>query len=198
MVERLRAEAGVEPVLVDAEGARRRVGRTESALGAKTRRVVRQRDGHCRFPGCDRRVGLEVHHLWPVSWGGTDAIANLATVCSTHHARLAPQGRLPPAREPEPPGGAHPARPRRPPGPRGGHRTGPSRSRRPLRRRPARAQSGGVGRGQVQSGVVRCGGRTGSRGWLRRWTPAAGRSATVRRPPGSRRGSGPSGRGPRR
>ena len=94
MVERLRAEAGLEPVLVGADGGRRAVGRTESALGAKTRRVVRQRDGHCRYPGCDRRVGLEVHHLWPVSWGGTDAIANLATVCSVHHAHLVPQGRL--------------------------------------------------------------------------------------------------------
>jgi hypothetical protein len=35
---------------------------------------------------------LEVHHLWPRSWGGTDQIVNLATVCWTHHARLAPHG----------------------------------------------------------------------------------------------------------
>ena len=92
MVERLRAGARIEPVLVDGEGEPVAVGRTEAALGEKTRRVVKQRDGKCRWPGCDRRVGLEIHHLWPRSWGGTDEIANLATVCVIHHARLAPQG----------------------------------------------------------------------------------------------------------
>ena len=58
----------------------------------KTIRVVTQRDGKCRWPGCDTRVGLEVHHLWPRSWGGTDHIWNLATVCTHHHRQLAPQG----------------------------------------------------------------------------------------------------------
>jgi hypothetical protein len=56
--------------------------------------VVRQRDGHCRRPGCDRRTGLDVHHLGPASWGGGDELANLATVCWTHHHQLAPQGHL--------------------------------------------------------------------------------------------------------
>ncbi|MBM3693824.1 MAG: hypothetical protein FJW77_11135 [Actinobacteria bacterium] len=117
MVERLRADARVEPVLPDSDGVladagtdagaganagrsadagadrREGVGRTRSVLGEKARRVVRQRDGHCRWPGCDRRHGLETHHLWPVSWGGTDHRWNLAAVCSTHHAQLAPQGR---------------------------------------------------------------------------------------------------------
>ena len=92
MVERLRADARVEPILVDDLGEPVAVGRTEAALGEKTKRVVRQRDGKCRWPGCDHRVGLEIHHLWPRSWGGTDTIANLAAVCTTHHARLAPQG----------------------------------------------------------------------------------------------------------
>jgi hypothetical protein len=93
MVERLRADARVEPVLTR-DGEPLRVGRTESVLSEKTKRVVKQRDGHCRWPGCDRRAGLQVHHLWPGSWGGTDEIHNLATVCWTHHAQLAPQGDL--------------------------------------------------------------------------------------------------------
>ena len=93
MVERLRAEARIEPVLTH-DGEPIVVGRTESVLSEKTKRVVKQRDGHCRYPGCDRRVGLHVHHLWPASWGGTDQIWNLATVCTVHHAQLAPQGRL--------------------------------------------------------------------------------------------------------
>jgi hypothetical protein len=94
MVERLRAEARIEPVLTGAEGEPIVVGRTEAVLSDKTKRVVRQRDGHCRWPGCDRRIGLHVHHLWPASWGGGDEIGNLATVCGVHHARLAPQGRI--------------------------------------------------------------------------------------------------------
>ena len=53
---------------------------------------MRQRDGRCRWPGCDRRVGLDVHHLWPKSWDGSDRKWNLASVCSIHHAQLAPQG----------------------------------------------------------------------------------------------------------
>ncbi len=102
MVERLRADARVEPVLPSGAdparpgatvGSADPVGRTQSVLTEKAKRVVRQRDGHCRWPGCDRRTGLEIHHLWPVSWGGTDHRWNLATVCSTHHAQLAPQGR---------------------------------------------------------------------------------------------------------
>jgi ABC-type cobalamin transport system ATPase subunit len=35
---------------------------------------------------------LQVHPLWPASWGGDDAIVNLASVCASHHAQLAPQG----------------------------------------------------------------------------------------------------------
>ena len=93
-VERLRAQAKVEPVLIDVGGEAVAVGRVEAVLSEKTKRVVRQRDGACRWPGCDRRIGLQVHHLWPSSWGGSDEIWNLATVCAVHHARLAPQGRL--------------------------------------------------------------------------------------------------------
>jgi hypothetical protein len=94
MVERLRAEARIEPVLVDGDGEPVVVGRTEMVLSDKTRRVIRQRDGKCRWPGCDRRHGLEIHHLWPRSWGGTDTYANLATVCAAHHHQLAPHGDL--------------------------------------------------------------------------------------------------------
>ena len=92
MVERLRAQAKVEPVLVGDDGEPIAVGRVESTLSEKSKRVVRQRDGKCRWPGCDQRIGLEVHHLWPASWGGSDELWNLAAVCWHHHHQLAPQG----------------------------------------------------------------------------------------------------------
>jgi len=94
MVEALRAQARIEPVLVDGAGEPIAVGRSEPALSEKTKRVVRQRDGKCRWPGCDLRVGLQIHHLWPRSWGGTDHIWNLASVCAPHHVQLVPQGDL--------------------------------------------------------------------------------------------------------
>jgi hypothetical protein len=56
---------------------------------------VLRRDGHCRFD-CDRRHGLQVHHLWPKSWGGSDDPSNLASVCvgggTDHHEGMAPHG----------------------------------------------------------------------------------------------------------
>ena len=48
MVEALRADAKIEPVLVDADGAPVAVGRVESVLSEKDKRVVKQRDGKCR------------------------------------------------------------------------------------------------------------------------------------------------------
>jgi hypothetical protein len=96
MVEALRASAKVEPVLVDQTGAPLTRGRTRTALPPKVVRGVRLRDGKCRWPGCDRRTGLQVHHLWPVSWGGSDEQSNLALVCvgggTDHHGTLAPHG----------------------------------------------------------------------------------------------------------
>lgn len=92
MVERLRAGAKVEPVLVDAEGAPVAIGRISSSLSPKIVRAVLRRDGHCRCGDCDLRYGLHVHHLRPRSWGGGDEVSNLAMVASVHHPLLIPHG----------------------------------------------------------------------------------------------------------
>jgi hypothetical protein len=92
MVERLRADARIEPVLVDAEGGPLGVGRIQSALSPKVTRAVLLRDGHCRCGICDLRYGLHVHHLRPRTWGGSDDFSNLATVASVHHPMLVPHG----------------------------------------------------------------------------------------------------------
>ena len=97
MVEKLRASARIKPVLVDDGGAVVAKGRAAPTLPPRVRQSVLRRDGHCRF-GCDRRHGLQVHHLWPKSWGGTDDPSNLASVCvgggTDHHEGLAPHGAL--------------------------------------------------------------------------------------------------------
>ncbi len=96
MVESLRAQAAVEAVIVDGDGVPIAHGARGSALSTKVARAVLLRDGHCRWPGCERRTGLQVHHLVPRSWAGSDGLANLAAVCAgggtDHHARLVPHG----------------------------------------------------------------------------------------------------------
>ena len=66
--------------------------RARSFVSPKRRRAVVRRDGRCRWPGCEHRLRLQVHHLHPSSWGGPDDISNLAAVCPYHHGRLVPHG----------------------------------------------------------------------------------------------------------
>jgi hypothetical protein len=94
LVEQLRANASITPVLVDDDGAVLAIGRAASAISEKLRRAVLLRDARCRIPGCARRRGLQVHHLVPRSWHGTDEISNLACVCPAHHRLLIPHGLL--------------------------------------------------------------------------------------------------------
>jgi len=107
MVEQLRANAMIEPVLVDDDGTVAAIGRRAPALSEKITRAIRLRDGHCRWPGCDVRHGLEIHHLVPRSWGGTDDPANLAATCKVrgHHQALVPHGPLVLAGNPNRPDG---------------------------------------------------------------------------------------------
>ena len=79
-------------MLVDEFGTPVAVGRCISALSPKIVRSVRLRDGHCRCGNCEIRHGLEIHHLVPRSWGGTDDISNLAAVFAAHHRELIPHG----------------------------------------------------------------------------------------------------------
>ena len=94
VVEQLRANATIEPVLVDDHGAPLLVGRRFPGLSDKIARAVLLRDAHCRCGTCDLRHGLHIHHLIPRSWGGSDDISNLAAVCTVagHHQMLIPHG----------------------------------------------------------------------------------------------------------
>ena len=96
MVEQLRASAKLTARLVDDGGDELARGKAAASLSPRVRESVLRRDGHCRMGDCDRRHGLQVHHLWPKSWGGSDDQSNLAGVCvgggTDHHADLAPHG----------------------------------------------------------------------------------------------------------
>ena len=79
--------------LVDDDGSVFGIGRAAPAISPKLRRGVLLRDARCRVPGCGRWRGLQVHHLVPRSWPGTDDISN-AAVCPAHHRLLVPHGLL--------------------------------------------------------------------------------------------------------
>ncbi len=89
-LEQLRANASIELVLVDDDGTRIAIGKRFSALSPKVVRAVLLRDQGCRI--CGRRHRLQIHHLRPRSWGGTDEISDLASVCTTCHPDLIPHG----------------------------------------------------------------------------------------------------------
>ncbi|HEX5268775.1 MAG TPA: HNH endonuclease signature motif containing protein [Acidimicrobiales bacterium] len=69
---------------VEPEGATRQIPDT-------IRRAVLARDRGCRFPGCERRAFLHLHHVQFVSQGGPTRASNLAAICSAHH-RLIHEG----------------------------------------------------------------------------------------------------------
>jgi hypothetical protein len=107
IVEKLRANATVEPLLVDDDGAPIAIGARFPGLSAKLARAILLRDSHCRCGTCDIRLGLQIHHLVPRSWGGGDNPSNLAAVCTPagHHQMLIPSGPWALVGNPNQPGG---------------------------------------------------------------------------------------------
>jgi hypothetical protein len=89
-LEQLRAHASIEPMLVDADGTPVAIGKRFTVLSPKTVPAVLLRDHCCRI--CGRRHRLQIHHRRPRSWGGTDEISDLASVCTTCHPDLVPHG----------------------------------------------------------------------------------------------------------
>jgi 5-methylcytosine-specific restriction endonuclease McrA len=78
----------------------------DSVSWQHARALARRRDGGCVLRdqgGCEGR--LEVHHRIPLNRGGDNSLANLLTVCSTHHGQLEREARsFSSARSHPPPG----------------------------------------------------------------------------------------------
>lgn len=71
-----------------ADGSGVDIGRRSRVPTAAMRRAVAGRDRGCVFPGCEARVGTQVHHVQHWAKGGRTAVDNLATLCRFHHRRL--------------------------------------------------------------------------------------------------------------
>ncbi|NNF54002.1 MAG: DUF222 domain-containing protein [Acidimicrobiales bacterium] len=64
------------------------VGRVRRTIPGWLRRLVRQRDKGCRFPGCRRTYWTEIHHIIHWAHGGPTDLDNLVTLCGHHHRML--------------------------------------------------------------------------------------------------------------
>jgi Domain of unknown function (DUF222)/HNH endonuclease len=83
-VQRLACDAAVSTVAFLPDGTAVPEGRTRQVPDS-LRRAVRTRDGGCRWPGCERRRYVDVHHVVFVSNGGRTKLTNLTTLCRAHH-----------------------------------------------------------------------------------------------------------------
>ena len=85
-VERLACDSSIARVLLDSESVVIDVGRSKRVVSEPARRALQARDGHCRWPGCDRPASWSAaHHV--VHWihGGTTDLDNLVLLCHRHH-----------------------------------------------------------------------------------------------------------------
>lgn len=85
-IERLACDSSIARVLLDSESVVIDVGRSRRVVSEPARRALAARDGHCRWPGCDRPASWSAaHHV--VHWirGGTTDLDNLILLCYRHH-----------------------------------------------------------------------------------------------------------------
>ena len=85
-VERLACDSSITRVLLDSESVVIDVGRAKRVVAGPTKRALNARDGHCRWPGCDRAASKSsAHHV--VHWihGGSSDLDNLILLCHRHH-----------------------------------------------------------------------------------------------------------------
>ncbi|MGH9186455.1 MAG: DUF222 domain-containing protein, partial [Acidimicrobiales bacterium] len=61
------------------------VGRVQRTVPRWLYRLLRRRDHHCRFPGCDRTRFLHAHHIIHWADGGPTDHENLVLLCQAHH-----------------------------------------------------------------------------------------------------------------
>ena len=82
---RLLCDAGIVPVLTDAQGTPLDVGRKSRSIPAALRRALAARDRGCRFPGCTHTRYVDAHHVQHWSAGGETSLANTLLLCGRHH-----------------------------------------------------------------------------------------------------------------
>lgn len=84
-LRRLACDARLQLVIEDPQSGTVGVGRTTRSIPPWLARIIRSRDGGCRFPECDRTRWVQIHHLVHWADGGPTDVDNLITLCGFHH-----------------------------------------------------------------------------------------------------------------
>jgi hypothetical protein len=86
VARRVACDASVMRVVMAGTSEPLDVGRRTALISAALRRAVIIRDGHCRFPGCDRpHTWCDAHHVVHWADGGPTSLENLMLLCRRHH-----------------------------------------------------------------------------------------------------------------
>ena len=86
---RIACDAGILPVVFGGPSEVLDVGRTRGLFTGPQRVALAERDGGCRWPGCDRPPSwTEAHHIDPWSAGGRTDLADGLLLCRHHHLLL--------------------------------------------------------------------------------------------------------------
>jgi hypothetical protein len=73
------------------QGGLLQVGRKTRSIPPAIRRVLKRRDGGCKFPGCTATRFVDAHHVRHWADGGETKMDNLVLLCRRHH-RLVHEG----------------------------------------------------------------------------------------------------------
>ena len=90
-VRRLTCDASLVRVIETGQGDVLDVGRKTRTIPPALRRALKVRDTGCCFPGCTHQRWLDAHHIEHWIDGGATKLANLVSLCRTHH-RLVHEG----------------------------------------------------------------------------------------------------------
>ena len=85
-LQRRACDCSVTRVLLSQESVVIDIGRSRRMITGPARKALNARDGHCRWPGCERPASwCDGHHI--VHWieGGTNEPNNLVLLCRRHH-----------------------------------------------------------------------------------------------------------------
>lgn len=91
-IRRMTCDGRLQMVAHAGDGSVVGVGRVTRSIPPWLRRLVRERDGGCRFPGCGRTYWTQIHHIVHWAHGGLTDIDNLITLCGHHHRMLHEEG----------------------------------------------------------------------------------------------------------
>lgn len=85
-VQRLACDGTITRVVLAPESVVIDVGRARRVVAGATRRALTARDGHCRWPHCDRPASWsDAHHVIHWSKGGETDLSNMVLLCHRHH-----------------------------------------------------------------------------------------------------------------